>query len=235
MNLQRNARESSEQPSEPVDPAKKKLKRRVVSENDRPEPAPTRKPTTDREVDPDFGARLTPEEWKRRFADNLDQLVSLVGLSRVDAAREMRVSYRLLRRLITAGVSRTDDRNLKSLTKIADFFCLPSVEDLWRNDLVRRLVFPKDSKFVQTFRTRLLTERERRLEEEPIRREQLAWLNRALGLEDTHVPILTGPYANKLASILDSSEAEAFRRLIDVYDELIKRRAADSDRREDNS
>ena len=135
----------------------------------------------------------------------------------------MHVSYRVLRRVITAGVSRTDESNLKSLTRIADFFCLPTVDDLWRDDLVRRLIFPKDSKFVQKFRTRLVVEREKRLEEEPTRREELAWLNHALGFEDEHVPILTGPNANKVASILGSSRGSQFQWIIDDYYELIMR------------
>jgi hypothetical protein len=190
-------------------------------------------PTTARVVDPRAGERLTPDEWKVRFAENLDRLVGLVGLSRKDAAREIRVSYPLLRRLITAGVSRTDDRNLTSLTKITTFFCLPSVEDLWRDDLVRRIIFSDDKSFVEKFRDRLLTEREKRVQEVgPVRREELALLNRALGFEDEHVPMLTGPYANKVASILGSSRAEQFKQIIDDYHELVTRTASESCQRQ---
>jgi predicted DNA-binding protein (UPF0251 family) len=230
MNTPRKSRESEERPSQPADSAKKAPKIQVVSGDEIPEPTAARKPTTARVVKPLAGERLTPDEWKLRFAENLDRLVSLVGLSRKDAAGEMRVSYRLLRRIITAGVSRTDDRNLKSLTKIAEFFCLPSVEDLWRSDLVRWLIYSDHSGFVEKFRARLLAEREKRLEQfGPVRSEDLALLNRALGFDDTHVPMLTGPYADKVASILASSEAETFRRVIDAYDELVKRRSADAD------
>src|SRR5579875_1161696 len=176
-----------------ADPAKKKRKTRVESESEDRKPADTRKSSTDRLIEPNLGVRLTPDEWKGLFAYNLDRLVRLIGLTRKDAAREMHVSYRLLRRLITAGVSRADESNLKSLKRIADFFCLSCVDDLWRHNLARDLMRPGDSKYVQKFRERLLAERKRRLQDSIVDREELAMLDHALGFVNNE-PTLTGPY-----------------------------------------
>jgi hypothetical protein len=230
MNHQKRDHEPDDRSSQPSDQAKKKGKVRGVGEEKSPEPS-TPEPSTARVVHSQSGMRLTTEEWKMQFAENFDRLVRLIGLSRRDAAREIGISYPLLKRLITAGVSRTDDRNMKSLTRIASFFGLPNVEALWRDDLVRRLIFSDKSGFVEKFRERLLAEREKRQEGfGPVRREELALLNRALGCEDTHVPMLTGSNANKVANILASSEADTFQRLIDSYDELVTRRADDRGR-----
>lgn len=187
------------------------------------------KPAKIRVVDDD--ERLTPKELKQRFADNLDRLLSLVGLNRKDGAVEIGVSYRLLRRLVTAGVSRPDDRNLEGLTKIARFFCLADHNELWNADMVRRLLAPGDERgFVEKFRSRLQAVRKKRLfETGPERREELALLSRALGFEEVTLPPLTGPDADKVATILASPEAGLFRQLIGKFYELATwHRAAES-------
>jgi hypothetical protein len=161
--------------------------------------------------------RLTTDERKRRFARNLDRLISLIGLSRKEVADEIGIAHKLVLRLVSTGVSRTDERNIESLTKIAAHFALPSVDDLWRADLLRWLLSAKDGGFVDKFRPRLLAERERRLAEiQTGGEDELALLSRALGFENA-VPPLTGPWADKVAAILASPKAGQFKQLIDDY------------------
>ena len=167
------------------------------------------------------GERLTPEERKRRFANNLDMLVRLVGLSRKGTADEIGIAHKLVLRLVSAGISRRHERNFESLTKIAAYFALTSVDDLWRADLLQ-LVLPADGGrgFVEKFRDRLLAERQRRLAVERVPgHDELALLSRALGYE-VITPTLTGDLAEKIAAILASPKAEQFRRVIDDYHEL---------------
>lgn len=167
--------------------------------------------------------RLTTEERKRIFADNLDRLIRLVGMTRIQAAEEIDVPYRLVRRLVSMGAGRLDDRTIESVKKFADFFGLGRVEDLWRANLIVDLLSSeRPSIFVKRFRLRLLAERERRLAEEGTRsHDELSLLSVALGFEATS-PKLTGPYADKVATILASPKAAQFRGLIDDYYDLAK-------------
>ncbi len=186
----------------------------------------TPKPCTGRVVDFQDEERLAPDEWKERFAFNLDRLVGLIGLSRKDAALEMNVSYRLLRRIITSGVSRADKTNEQSLERIRGYFALSDVEDLWRPDLVRQVLDPQDgSAFIEKFRERLVAERLRRLAEAD-RQGEVPLMSRALGIVDLPSRTLSGPYAQKLCEILASSKFGQFKRLIDDYHELITRPGA---------
>ncbi len=179
------------------------------------------------------GERLTPEELKDRFAANLDRLIGVVGLSRKDAAREVGIPYKLVRRLVSAGVSRPDERNVENLNRIAAYFAVPDVSLFWRGDLLVRLLTTDAGRaFVEKFRPRLLAERERRLVGVQVAgHEELALLGRALGAEDSGVPPLTGPYADKVAAILASAKGDTFRRVIDDYYELVRRFASGPDAR----
>jgi hypothetical protein len=210
----KSRKKPDDQPS-PADPAKKTPKAPSMPGGDTPTP------TAEGSLGGNPG-RLTADEWKQVFVKNLDQLVRLVGLSRKDAAREMHVSYRLLRRLITAGVSRTDVSNLTSLKRIADYFCMQSVEDLWNPHVVTSLIFSIDSKFKLKFAERLRAEREKRLQQDPDRRVELVWLNHALGYEDRLAPSLPGGTAHKVFTILGSARGTQFQRIIDDYYELVK-------------
>jgi hypothetical protein len=165
--------------------------------------------------------RLTPEERKRLFARNLDGLLGLVGLSRKAAASEIEVDYKLLRRLVSDGVSRLVKPNEAILMRIATFFALPTVEDLWRSDLLPRLVSTKEGHgFMERFRPRLVAERERRLAEKHAERhDELALLSRALGFESEVQPF-RGPWADKVRAVLASPKAEQFKRVIDDYYQL---------------
>ncbi len=73
--------------------------------------------------------RLTTDEKKSRFARNFDRLINLIGMSRKAIADEIGIAHKLVLRLVSTGVSRTDERNIEGLTKIAAFFALPSVDD----------------------------------------------------------------------------------------------------------
>jgi hypothetical protein len=170
------------------------------------------------------GERLTATELKRRFARNLDMLINLIGLSRKDAAHGIGIAHKLVLRLVSAEISRTDERNIENLTRIATYFALPGVDDLWDANLLRRLLAPHgNSGFVAKFRPRLLAERERRMaEDHALKHNDLAHLNRALGFDEASPP-LTGPYADKVRAILASPQASQFRRLIDDYFQLATR------------
>jgi hypothetical protein len=173
----------------------------------------------------------TPEERCERFAINLDRLIVIVGLSRKDAAREIGIAYKLMRRLVSAGVRTFGSRNTESLKKIADYFALPSFLHLWRADLLRGLLTTDEgSAFVEKFRPRLLAERERRVGgARVVGHEELVLLGRVLGVEESeHVP-LTGPNANKVASILASPKGDNFQRVIDDYYELALRHVTSPD------
>ena len=63
-------------------------------------------------------AAATPKELKRQFAENLDHLFRYAGHSRKEAADVIGLPYQLVRRLVSAGVSRLDERNQESLQKI---------------------------------------------------------------------------------------------------------------------
>lgn len=175
--------------------------------------------------------RLTPQELKKRFASNLDRLMRIIGLSRKDAAQEVGIPYKLMRRLASAGVSCTDERNIDSLTKIARHFALPSVEALWWDNLLRKLL-TTDGRgcFREKFRERLLAERERRLAAvRVIDQEEVALVGGALGVENAEQPPLSGSNASKVAAILASPKADNFQRIIDDYYELIRRHVPDPD------
>jgi len=175
--------------------------------------------------------RLTPEELKERFAANLDRLIGIVGLSRKDAAREVGIQYKLMRRLVSAGVSRPDERNVENLNRLADYFGLPDVDIFWQGDLLVRLLTTDDGRrFVEKFRPRLLAEREQRMAgAQVVGHEELALLGRALGFEVAAPAPLTGPYADKVAAILASAKGDTFKRVIDDYFELVRRLASEAD------
>lgn len=171
------------------------------------------------------GERLTTPEWRRRFARNLDRLMEIVGLSRKEAAKESGIDYRMVRRLVSEGVSRGDERSKDELQKLVAFFCLERADDLWRADLLPLLLTTEyGAKFVEKFRPRLLAVRERKLTEtlEPPY-DPLALLNAALGFEageSRHAK--PDQRQRKLSAILTSPKAEQFDRLIDDYYEFAR-------------
>jgi transcriptional regulator with XRE-family HTH domain len=172
--------------------------------------------------------RVGTEERRRLFARNLDRLIALVGMTRREVADQAGIAHKLVLRLVSSGVSKTDPRNVESLRRIAAFFALPGVSDFWRSDLLRRLLSTDEKGgFIAKFRNRLLAERERRLaEERAASQEELVLLSRALGLE-APAPALHGPLAQKVAAILASPRAEQFRLLVNDYHELaVARRSA---------
>ncbi len=209
----------------PTSTAKKKPAYRVIHGTGERTPAEQRPPKI-RVVNDREGERLTATELKQRFARNFDMLLSLVGLNRKEAAQEIGLAHKFVLRLVSAGISRTDQRNLENLRRIASYFALPGVDCLWNANLLRQLLATEGSSdFVERFRPRLLAERERRLaEERALGHDEQALLSRALGFGDAPLP-LTGPYADKVRAILASSQAQQFRRLIDDYFQLATRLA----------
>jgi hypothetical protein len=165
------------------------------------------------------GERLTTEERKKLFARNLDRLISIVGMSRKEVADEIGVQHKLVLRLVSDGVSRLEERNVNHLKMIGDYFELPSTESLWSLDILS-MVLVSGSNFVKKFQTRLQKEREKRLANEPAHGlDEMTLLDRALGFESA-APLLSGPWADKIRTILASPKAEQFKRLINDYHEL---------------
>jgi hypothetical protein len=191
---------------------------------------PTTRPPRIRVVAGEFGSeeRLTAHELKKRFATNLDGLLGITGLSRKVAAVEVRIEYKLMRRLVSAGVSFVEERNRDTIDRLQTFFALPGVDYLWRAGLVRFLLTSrKGLPFVDKFRNRLLSERERRLAAaRAVDHEEVALVGRALGVADAAPPALTGPSAEKVAAILASHKAGTFRRIIDDYHALVNQGAS---------
>lgn len=90
------------------------------------------------------------------FAKNLDELLCLLGMSRKDAAEQIGLNYKLIRRLVTAGISRPDVRNGGSLLKMRHFFVLPSILHFWQENLVDHLLASEEGRpFVEKFRQQL--------------------------------------------------------------------------------
>jgi hypothetical protein len=229
MAVQKKVQGSGSQQGTPARPARQKPTMRVIPSTSQADPSQHRPPLI-RVVG---GERLTPQELKQRFASNLDRLIGIVGLSLKDAAQEVGIPYKLMRRLASAGVSRTDERNVESLTRIKDYLVLPTVDDLWRDDLLPRLLTTDEAApFVEKFRNRLLAERERRVAAaRVIGHEEVSLVGRALGVEVRDQPPVTVPIADKVAAILASPKGAIFLSLIDDYFDLASRSAVDSEKR----
>lgn len=211
-------------PSTEVPTGKKSLKiipGTIAADPKEPKPSTVRVVTEPEEP-------LDADERRERFATNLDRLIGIVGLSRKDAARETGIPYKLMRRLVSAGVAVVGARNQEALKSIASYFALPSANHLWRNDLFRRMLTTDEgSGFVEKFRQRLLAEHERRVAgARVIGHEELLLLGRALGVEGADLSPLTGPYADKVTAILASAKADTFKRIIDDYHEIVLRHAS---------
>jgi hypothetical protein len=178
-----------------------------------------------RVVEAKEGERLLSQEWKERFASNLDRLLGVVGLNRKEAAAEIGVSYKLLRRLVSAGVSRTDERNMESLKKIATYFALPSVEDFWRADLIPRLLASDEgAAFMEKFRPKVREEWLRRVHAaRAFYDEEFTLMNRLFGGAGAAAPSLKGEYAERVAAILASPKANSFKTVIDAFYKLVAR------------
>jgi hypothetical protein len=161
-----------------------------------------------------------------QFASNLDDLIRMAGHSRKEAAEAICVTYKLIRRYVSAGISRPDYRSQDSLKKVAAYFALPNVRSLWREDLVESLLTTDDGRmFVRKFRSQLQS----RLEEEQsktsdIDERRLECLDTAL--DDTIRLKPSRPsmsHLDKARGILecDSPKTQALRVVIDLlYDDL---------------
>lgn len=197
---------------------------------------PEKRPSKIRVIDDDLDERLTTEEWRKRFAQNLDRLLDLLSLSRKDAADETGVAYPTVRRLVSAGISRTDDRSGDDTSKLVKFFCLESIDDLWRSELPARLLTTKHgSQFVKKFRTRLMTTRVAKLAEraEPAY-DPLPLLNTALGFPNVGQSAASAPEHQKVQEVLRSRMGPQFRQLIEDYYEFISTSERSSNRKRVN-
>jgi hypothetical protein len=162
-------------------------------------------------------------------------------MGRKEAAEQLGIPYRLVRRLVSAGVSKLDKGNEDSLKKLADHFALPDVEDLWRPGLVAWLLSSEEGRaFVDKFRQKLSEEfllrlhaaRASAVSDEDVANEyeELALLGRVLGFKERITPPLVGEYAQKAAAILASPEGDSFKRVISDYYEMVRPDAHDAAR-----
>lgn len=167
---------------------------------------------------------LTTSERKAVFARNLDRLIEIVRLSRKDAADETGIDYRVVRRLVTQGVSRADDRGIPDLQRLVKFFCLKEVEELWKVDLLPHLLTTASgTEFVRRFRSQLEARLSQLVAEEASPAyDELALLKVALGQQGMAETTDSEEY-QKIAAILSSAKAEQFRCLIDDYFEFVTR------------
>lgn len=91
------------------------------------------------------------------FVKNLNQLLDVLGQNRKDAAETIGVPYKWLRRMVSAGTGRKDERNTTNLEKVAQTFCLPCVDDLWQEKLICWLVSnPSGKDFSKKFEANLI-------------------------------------------------------------------------------
>ena len=78
-------------------------------------------------------ASVTPSSV---LAQNLDRLLALKGLGRKEAAEAIGISYKWLRRAVSQGLGRPDQRNAPHLQRLTTFFGLRRIDDLWRPSLL---------------------------------------------------------------------------------------------------
>jgi len=78
----------------------------------------------------------------RRLSQNLDRLLALKGLGRKEAAEAIGVPYKWLRRAVSQGLGRPDQRNAPHLQRVTTFFGLRRIDDLWRPSLVELRLAP---------------------------------------------------------------------------------------------
>ena len=166
--------------------------------------------------------RLSPTERKKIFARNLDHLIMVIGLKLNEAAEQIGISYRLVRRLVSAGISRPDERNEENLQKIVEFFMLHGAYELWQPDLLSWLLNPDyaGSKFIDHFRDNLTRVREQHLARvQQFDQQLMSLITSALGVESPR-----SAYWDRFEAILASPKADQFMCLIDDYYELISKK-----------
>jgi hypothetical protein len=151
-------------------------------------------------------ANATEVEQRRdRFARNLQQLVEATELNLKQAAEEIGVPYPWMRRMVTAGTSRCDEKNRANLDRVAAYFLLPDTDHLWREQLVVELLTsPLGEEFMSRFKDslrKLHTEESEKLQSVDLAR--LAALRKAFNFIDLPVPGFTNPRAVVMAFIND--------------------------------
>lgn len=178
------------------------------------------------------------ESRKAAFSQNLNLLLELTDSNRKETAQEAGVPYKWLRRMVSQGISRSDERSKQFLDQLVDYFALPCVEHLWRDGLVYWLLVEEEGeKFWTKFHKKIEAfwrEQERRLRS--IDRKLLSCLRRAFttrpvqgtfriplpqdvplpSSEDESPPSLTPE--EKVTEILAAGgELEHFKDVIEVY------------------
>ena len=142
-------------------------------------------------------------ELKQIFACNMSQLVSVLGVKVKKAANIIGVPDKWLWRMTNKGISRIDERNFHHLKKFVAHFAIASPDELWKEDILHRLVTTDVGRdFVLTFRDKISELVQKQVEiESKINRSLInAWTSKsdpqvemshdakiaALGLTDEH-------------------------------------------------
>ena len=163
--------------------------------------------------------QLSPEHRKRIFVANFDALLKITKLKRKDAALEIGLPYKLVRRLVSAGVSRLDARNEDNLEKIVSYFGLGDSSDLWQPFLLEWLI---NLDYGKAFRKRFC-KRLGSFDKVEAKPQMIDASLRKLINQSAKVKTSPSKYSEKVTAILKSSKAKQFGQLIDDYFDLISR------------
>lgn len=145
------------------------------------------------------------ERRKKRFARNLQQLVELAGMNLKVAAEEIGVPYPWVRRMATTGIGRSDAKNRANLDRVAAYFVLPSIDQLWQDHLVVDLLTsPEGKEFVGKFHdslARLCSQESEKLRSVDLLR--LEAIRKAINFIELPLPRITNPRTVLMAFIED--------------------------------
>lgn len=161
---------------------------------------------------------LTAEQRKQVFIRNLNQLLDVLGVNRKDAAETLQIPYRWVRRVVTSGVSRPDERNHEALEKLVSYFALPGIAALWTPNLVAALIASEQGRtFVEKFGPGISTMVHGQVEQSGRIDETLvdAWISTHGTPEQRSMP----GYEAKLAALVATGRYDALAQL----DALCKR------------
>ena len=163
----------------------------------------------------------SPATLKSRFAKNFDVLLRCAQLNRKEAAAELDIPYKVIRRWVSAGISRTDHRNIEALERTANYFLLNHIDQLWSDNLLLRLLTTRQGRpFVEKFKVSLAQYKLSLARATGnVCPEDIALIGKAVSEnydDDTNLSLQL-----KVKAILDSDKREQFQNLISDYYELI--------------
>ncbi|WDI43705.1 hypothetical protein [Bremerella sp. P1] len=171
-----------------------------------------------------------PDSRRQTFMQNLNQLLEVARMNRKESAETIGVPYKWLRRMVSTGLVRSDERNLADLQKVTTFFAVPELDDLWRPHLVCWLVESDSGEaFWDKFEKNLfsiwseLEQALRAIDQQLLR--TLRWHCRERSVSDDAIAFHPSSDVvsdeEKVQQILASDKADHFKDFINVYYEAI--------------